>query len=108
MRAMEIEKSKNGNNFSETSLLDTTLITHKAAIIAYESRIRVTFKYRILRALRIGRRSRIMDKGKTFFRSPSRVVFCSKGPDKFRLYSTRKTANVKAEIATVSGTVDKG
>jgi hypothetical protein len=66
-----------------------------------------TLKYKTPTALRRGRRNRIMDKGKTLFSSPSKLVFSFKVSDKSRLYSMKKTVNVKADIATVSGTVDK-
>jgi hypothetical protein len=104
---MEIEKIIKGNRFSGTSLLEITLITHKVAIIASERRITETLRYKTPSMLRRGRRNRIMDKGKTFLSSPSKLVFSFKVSDKSRLYSTKKTVNEKADIATVSGTVDR-
>jgi hypothetical protein len=107
---MEIEKIKKGNRFSGTNLLETTLIIHKAAIIASEKRIRETLRYKVPSALRRGRRIRIMDSaiGKPSCSSLSKPVFSFKVSDKSRLYSTKKTVNVKTDIATVSGIVDKG
>jgi hypothetical protein len=66
------------------------------------------YKANSLPDMRRGRRNRIMDKGKTFFSSSSKLVFCFKVSDKSRLYSMKKTVNVKADIAAVSGIVAKG
>jgi len=87
--------------------LDTTLIIHKAAIIAYERRITGTLRYKTPSTLRTGRRNSSIDKGKTFFSSPSKLIFSFEVSDKRRLYSIKKTDHVKADIATVSGKVDK-
>jgi hypothetical protein len=99
---------RNGNRFCGNSFLDTTIITHKEAIIASERRIRGILMYKKPIALRKGRRNRIMEKGKTVFSLSSKPVFNFKVTDKSRLYSMKKTINVNKDIATVSGTVDKG
>lgn len=80
---------------------------HKAAIIASEKRIRDILTYKAPIALRKGRRKRITAKGIKFFNSPSKLVFLFKVSDNSRLNAIVEMINVKTDIATVSGTVDK-
>ena len=81
---------------------------HKAATTASDRRRRETLRYKTPTALRRGRRSRTMDKGRIFFNLPSKCGLSPEASDKSRLYSTKKAVNVKAEIATVKGMGDKG
>jgi hypothetical protein len=76
--------------------------------MAYDRRITGTLRYKTPRPLRRGRRNRITDKGKISFSLLSNLVFSFKVSSKSRLYSTKKTASVNADIATVNGRVDKG
>jgi hypothetical protein len=85
--------------------LDKPVIVHKVATTTSKISIIKILKCKTPHTMRIGRITRIIS---DIVGLPSRSKFSFGSSFKPSLQSKKKIANVKAEIAAISGTVDKG